>query len=121
MGGGQEQQNAALDGQVDMFSMFGGGDDDSLGHDVETPLPVVAEVGRRERLAWEKEAIGVFLSDHPAHFNLKVGGALARDVVGVARIPQQTVKDRFGIELEWEVKWLGDPKGFEIDPTLDPM
>ena len=32
---------------------------------IETPLPVVAEVGRREKLAWEKEAIGVFLSDHP--------------------------------------------------------
>jgi DNA polymerase-3 subunit alpha len=48
--------------------MFGGGDDagqDDSSAMIETPLPVVAEVGRRERLAWEKEAIGVFLSDHP--------------------------------------------------------
>ena len=49
-----------------MFSMFGGGDDGrDAGPMIETPLPMVAEVGRRERLAWEKEAIGVFLSDHP--------------------------------------------------------
>ncbi len=66
MGAGQSRQRAASAGQVDMFSMFGGGDDDSAGGSIlETPLPVVAEVGRRERLAWEKEAIGVFLSDHP--------------------------------------------------------
>lgn len=64
---------------------------------------------------------GALISDRHANFIVNVGGALARDVVGVARIAQQTVKDRFGIELEWEVKWLGDPKGFEIDPTLDPM
>jgi DNA polymerase-3 subunit alpha len=48
-----------------MFSMFGGGGDDDTPAMIETPLPMVAEVGRRERLAWEKEAIGVFLSDHP--------------------------------------------------------
>ncbi|MGE3908292.1 MAG: OB-fold nucleic acid binding domain-containing protein, partial [Chloroflexota bacterium] len=66
MGNGQRAQKAASTGQVDMFSMFGGGADDDAGAVImETPLPVVAEVGRRERLMWEKEAIGVFLSDHP--------------------------------------------------------
>jgi DNA polymerase III subunit alpha len=65
MGAGQSRQKAASVGQQDMFSMFGADDDTSGGSVVETPLPVVAEVGRREKLAWEKEAIGVFLSDHP--------------------------------------------------------
>jgi DNA polymerase-3 subunit alpha len=66
MSAGQKRQKAADTGQVDMFSMFGGGDDaEDSGPIMETPLPMVAEVGRRERLAWEKEAIGVFLSDHP--------------------------------------------------------
>jgi DNA polymerase-3 subunit alpha len=66
MSAGQKRQKAADTGQVDMFSMFGGGDDaDSAAPMMETPLPAVPEVGRRERLAWEKEAIGVFLSDHP--------------------------------------------------------
>jgi DNA polymerase-3 subunit alpha len=64
MGAGQSRQKAASAGQVDMFTMFGGGDDAASAL-IDTPLPVVAEVGRREKLAWEKEAIGVFLSDHP--------------------------------------------------------
>jgi DNA polymerase-3 subunit alpha len=67
MSAGQKRQKAADTGQVDMFSMFGAssGDDDDAAGMIETALPVVAEVGRREKLAWEKEAIGVFLSDHP--------------------------------------------------------
>ena len=66
MSAGQKRQKAADSGQVDMFSMFGGGgDDEEASALIDTPLPVVAEVGRREKLAWEKEAIGVFLSDHP--------------------------------------------------------
>jgi DNA polymerase-3 subunit alpha len=67
MGNGQRAQKAASSGQVDMFSMFGGGGGEDAGPAMlmETPLPMVPEVGRRERLAWEKEAIGVFLSSHP--------------------------------------------------------
>ena len=66
MTAGQKRQKAASTGQVDMFSMFGGDNDDSSGGPVMvTPLPNVPEVSRREWLAWEKEAIGVFLSDHP--------------------------------------------------------
>jgi DNA polymerase III subunit alpha len=64
MGAGQSRQKAASAGQMDLFGGFGGDDDDAPSM-IETPLPVVAEVGRREKLAWEKEAIGVFLSDHP--------------------------------------------------------
>jgi len=66
MSAGQKRQRAADTGQVDMFSIFGGdAADDGAAAILETPLPVVAEVGRRGRLAWEKEAIGVYLSDHP--------------------------------------------------------
>jgi DNA polymerase-3 subunit alpha len=65
MTAGQRRQKAASTGQVDMFSMFGGDDAADAGPMIVTQLPTVPEVSRRERLAWEKEAIGVFLSDHP--------------------------------------------------------
>ncbi|MCK6549332.1 UDP-N-acetylmuramate dehydrogenase [Myxococcota bacterium] len=64
---------------------------------------------------------GAEISDRHANFIVNTGGALAREVVALARIAQVTVKDHFGIDLEWEVKWLGDRRGFENDPTSDPM
>ena len=65
MSAGQARQKATLAGQMDFFGGFGSADDGSAGPMIETPLPMVPEIGRRERLAWEKEAVGVFLSDHP--------------------------------------------------------
>ncbi|MDP8921583.1 MAG: DNA polymerase III subunit alpha [Chloroflexota bacterium] len=64
MAAGQARQRAASAGQMDLFGGFGG-DEGAAPSLIETPLPMVPEIGRRERLAWEKEAVGVFLSDHP--------------------------------------------------------
>jgi DNA polymerase-3 subunit alpha len=48
-------------GQTTMFDLFG--------ESVDTPLPTLemeqAEVSRGERLAWEKEVLGVYVSEHP--------------------------------------------------------
>jgi DNA polymerase-3 subunit alpha len=61
---GQQRRKSAETGQMDFDALFGDPSQQAVPL-VETKLPEVPPVGRRERLAWEKEAIGVFLSDHP--------------------------------------------------------
>ena len=60
MAAGQQRQKAAGVGQTSLFD---------LGGEAESPvamaLPRVTALGQREKLAWEKEALGLFLSDHP--------------------------------------------------------
>ncbi len=68
MAAGQQAQKAAGVGQQSLF----GGDS---GAPTATPLPVVPLVSDRERLAWEKETLGFFLSKHPF-------GAAARALAG---------------------------------------
>ncbi len=58
MAAGQQAQKAAGVGQQSLF----GGDS---GTPTTTPLPIVPSVPERERLGWEKEALGFFLSKHP--------------------------------------------------------
>ncbi|HLH24520.1 MAG TPA: DNA polymerase III subunit alpha [Chloroflexota bacterium] len=57
----QAAQRAEARGQASLFDL--GGDDEPAA--IASTLPSVAPVGQRERLAWEKEALGLFLSDHP--------------------------------------------------------
>jgi DNA polymerase-3 subunit alpha len=58
---GQAAQRDRLTGQVSLFDS-GGGDADVL----ERPLPQnISEAAPRERLRWEKELLGLYLSDHP--------------------------------------------------------
>ena len=70
----QRQQRLRESGQSTMFDLFG----DSA----PTPLPLLeleaAEVAAREKLAWEKELIGVYLSEHP--FSAFVAHAVADDI-----------------------------------------
>ncbi|HUR16218.1 MAG TPA: DNA polymerase III subunit alpha, partial [Candidatus Limnocylindrales bacterium] len=58
---GQAAQRDRLTGQVSLF--------DTMGADaapLERPLPVgITEAAPRERLRWEKELLGLYLSDHP--------------------------------------------------------
>jgi DNA polymerase-3 subunit alpha len=57
----QREQRMRESGQTTMFDLFG--------ESVDTPLPTLdmeqAEVSRAERLAWEKEVLGVYVSEHP--------------------------------------------------------
>ncbi|HUP83505.1 MAG TPA: DNA polymerase III subunit alpha, partial [Candidatus Limnocylindria bacterium] len=57
---GQAAQRDRLTGQV---SLFDTGDDSTV---LERPLPDnITEAAPRERLRWEKELLGLYLSDHP--------------------------------------------------------
>jgi DNA polymerase-3 subunit alpha len=56
---GQAIQRDRLTGQV---SLFDAGVDQAP---LERPLPDVSEAPARERLRWEKELLGLYLSDHP--------------------------------------------------------
>ncbi len=53
-------QRDRLSGQVSLFDLVAG--DPALLH---APLPKVTEAPTRERLRWEKELLGLYLSDHP--------------------------------------------------------
>ena len=57
---GQAAQRDRVSGQTSLFDM--GGDD---GTALEKPLPVTPETPVRERLRWEKDLMGLYLSDHP--------------------------------------------------------
>jgi DNA polymerase-3 subunit alpha len=57
---GQAQQRDRETGQSSLFDMLG--DEESL---LERPLPLRTEIPSRERLRWEKELLGLYLSDHP--------------------------------------------------------
>ncbi len=60
MGAGQSAQRDRLTGQTSLFDM---GADDAAA--MERPLPATTEVPMRERLRWEKELLGLYLSEHP--------------------------------------------------------
>jgi DNA-directed DNA polymerase III PolC len=58
----QATQRAEARGQASLFDLGGDSDEPAV---VTSALPNVAPIAQRERLAWEKEALGLFLSDHP--------------------------------------------------------
>jgi len=57
---GQSAQRDRASGQTSLFDMAG---DESA--TLERPLPSTPETPVRERLRWEKELMGLYLSDHP--------------------------------------------------------
>ncbi len=57
---GQSAQRDRISGQTSLFDM---GSDE--GPTLERPLPITPETPVRERLRWEKELMGLYLSDHP--------------------------------------------------------
>ena len=58
----QTHQAAAV-GQASLFDL--GGFETSIAGSFLYPLPEVEEVSRREILGWEKELVGVYVSEHP--------------------------------------------------------
>ncbi|GGB96956.1 DNA polymerase III subunit alpha [Cellulomonas carbonis] len=51
------------EGQFDLFAGFGGGDEDGLSFSVE--VPDVPDWDKKQRLAFEREMLGLYVSDHP--------------------------------------------------------
>jgi UDP-N-acetylmuramate dehydrogenase len=48
------------------------------------------------------------ISELHANFIVNLGGARAADVVALADLAAQSVEERFGVRLEWEVKRIGE-------------
>jgi DNA polymerase-3 subunit alpha len=57
---GQATQRDRISGQTSLFDLGG-----AEGTTLEKPLPTTPEVPLRERLRWEKELLGLYLSEHP--------------------------------------------------------
>jgi DNA polymerase-3 subunit alpha len=75
MGLSSQTHQAAAVGQISMFDL--GGFDAPVGGSILYPLPEVEEVSRREILGWEKELVGVYVSEHPMQRLMqKIGGAV---------------------------------------------
>ncbi len=70
MAAAQATQRDRLTGQTSLFDVAA--DDGAI---LEKPLPPASEAPVRERLRWEKELLGLYLSDHPL-------GALADQIAG---------------------------------------
>jgi UDP-N-acetylmuramate dehydrogenase len=51
---------------------------------------------------------GAQISPTHANFIVNVGGATAADVLSLIQAARRAVKDRFGIDLELEIEFLGD-------------
>jgi DNA polymerase-3 subunit alpha len=63
MGLSNQTHQAAAVGQLSMFDVTGF--DALAAGSILYPLPGVEEVSRREMLSWEKELVGVYVSEHP--------------------------------------------------------
>lgn len=83
MAAGQVAQRDRASGQSSLFEVAG---EPGV---LERPLPVVSEVPLKERLRWEKELLGMYLSDHPL-------GAIAEELAGYVT----AYSGEFGEELD---------------------
>jgi DNA polymerase-3 subunit alpha len=64
MAGGQQAQKAREIGQVSMFDLLG---EEPAAEMAARPLPDIPALPRRTLLSWEKELLGIYLSEHPLH------------------------------------------------------
>ena len=55
---------------------------------------------------------GAMISDKHANFIVNVGKAKAEDVMHLIALAQKTVQDKFGVELELELKLVGFEEWF---------
>ena len=80
MAAGQAVQRDRTSGQTSLFDMA------ASPEDLERPLPAVPEALSRERLRWEKELLGLYLSEHPL-------GALAEQIAQYVTAYSGDLKD----------------------------
>ena len=80
-------------GERDMgiMTLFGGGDDGGPGDDFERTAILDLEFDKRDRLAFEKEMLGLYVSDHPL---LGAEAALARRADGAATSSTRSMTGR---------------------------
>lgn len=65
LGAGVEAQRTREQGQASMWELLGGGGEAVASYSV--PMPVIDETpaDHKEQLAWEKELLGMYISEHP--------------------------------------------------------
>jgi len=47
------------------------------------------------------------ISEKHANFIINLGGAKSDDVINLIKLVKQTIKDKFNLELEEEIQYLG--------------
>src|ERR687886_1730397 len=65
VGAAAEAQRMREAGQASMFDMFGAADPVATGVRVQFPLLPDGPAEQKEKLAWEKELLGMYISEHP--------------------------------------------------------
>ncbi|ADM09999.1 UDP-N-acetylenolpyruvoylglucosamine reductase [Parvularcula bermudensis HTCC2503] len=66
---------------------------------------LIDAIGARGRVVGDAQ-----MSDLHANFMINRGAATAADLEALGEGIRRDVKDRFGVELEWEIKRVGDPQ-----------
>lgn len=79
---GQKRQKASSRGQI---SLFGAGESERV---AATPLPPATVTGR-ELLTWEKELLGLYMSDHPLGHVFGPGSPMPRGITPVIDLDQR--------------------------------
>jgi DNA polymerase-3 subunit alpha len=90
---GIEAQRAREAGQSSMFDLFGGGGAGAGSTVQSLPLPIIPEtpLDYKEQLAWEKELLGMYVSDHPiarALEGMDMNGVTALGQIGEEHVGQ---------------------------------
>ena len=74
-------------GQVSMFDMFG--DDDDMGFKLDIPAPDGIEWPKQQRLLYEKEIMGMYVSEHPLERYERVLSTMSKFRLG--ELPERTI------------------------------
>ncbi len=99
-----------------MFKNFEYEDDGEVGEMGKLGIP--EEMTKRHRIAagWIIDKLGLkgtkvgdaMVSDQHGNFLMNTGHATAKDIKSLIALVKNTVSDKFGVELEEEVQYLGD-------------
>ena len=84
----RENQKTKINGQGGLF--------DGMDFNNKIHLTAATPASEKERLAWEKELLGLFVSSHPLRGFEKV---LAKKVVSIAKIPNGNIKRNIKIKI----------------------
>src|SRR5215211_6193909 len=91
---GIEAQRAREAGQASMFDLLGSGTAAGGGSSIQSlPMPIINETPQdyKEQLAWEKELLGMYVSDHPiarALEDMDMSGVTALGQIGEEHVGQ---------------------------------
>jgi DNA polymerase-3 subunit alpha len=89
---GIEAQRAREAGQSSMFDLFGTGGAAGGGSGIQSlPMPIINETAQdyKEQLAWEKELLGMYVSDHPIARALE--GMDMTDITALGQLSEEHV------------------------------